>query len=277
MGKIRIQILINNQSTKDIQDRIFQIFKETLKAFEDVYHETDIGDIDSYLDINYTKEVGENKLIGLDLLLDEQDLEQPEEVVQEFLSQLQDCNDILLVLRFSDDFFFRALEDYYKALFMMEMRLREVVTFIFVDTFKSDYFNLLRDLNVKPQKHLGGKEPNEDYYRSHYENEFFFLLFSDYKSLDRIKDLKVDELTRLINSVDSFDDLQMAIANRGIIKEEYKAFLSSIKEDLDYIECLRNCIAHHRSITNSVMENYDAASEKLIKKIDSFWTMVGSK
>ena len=56
-----------------------------------------------------------------------------------------------------------------------------------------------------------------------------------------------------------------------IIKEKYKGLIFSIKEDLKSIEDMRNCIAHNRSFTDTLLENYDKAKPSLDEKIEDFW------
>ena len=55
------------------------------------------------------------------------------------------------------------------------MQLREALSLIFVDTYGEDFYNLLKDADVKPFE-----ESDEDQMEDYYENQFFFLLFSDY-------------------------------------------------------------------------------------------------
>ena len=75
-----------------------------------------------------------------------------------------------------------------------------------------------------------------------------------------------------------YDELRRNIQYRGIIKEKYQDFLAKIKQNLEPIENLRNCIAHNRSIPKSdnykAITDYDRAKELLDESIESFWEIM---
>ena len=166
-------------------------------------------------------------------------------------------------------------QEYAKEIFNLEMRLREILSFIFLDTYKGDYYNLAKETDVKIQPLNKGNKPNEEYYDSHFENEFFFLLFSNYIRLSNLKEIEYSDFIEAFLDADSWGGLQQKIQNRGIIKKEYQDFLAGIKQNLDPIENIRNCIAHNRSIPKSdnykTITDYNKAKKELDESIDTFW------
>lgn len=97
------------------------------------------------------------------------------------------------------------------------------------------------------------------------------MLFSDYIKINELKELKSLDLIKIISNSNYYKDLKQKIQNRGIIKEKYKDFLAGIKEGLNPIEKLRNCIAHNRSFTETIVNNYLEAKENLEHDISEFW------
>jgi hypothetical protein len=166
---------------------------------------------------------------------------------------------------------------YSKEIFDLEMKLREVISFIFLDTYKKDFYNLLKDIDLKTQPRNGNNRSDEEYFKKHFENEFFFLRFSDYIRLNNLKEFKKSDLIEMIINSNKYDDLKQKLQNRGIVKEKYQDFLAGIKQNLDPIEKMRNCIAHNRSSTETVVNNYIKAKENLEQDISEFWDEVKKK
>jgi hypothetical protein len=148
------------------------------------------------------------------------------------------------------------------------MKLREVLSFIFIEVYGQSFYSLLQEVDVK----IATKEvPNEAYYKKHLENEFFFLLFSDYIKLNERKPVKNGILLDLIKQSIDFDSLKNKLTSSPISNEKYHDFLASIKERLDAIDKLRNCVAHNRSIPEDIRGNYNMSKELLLKSISEFW------
>lgn len=98
--------------------------------------------------------------------------------------------------------------------------------------------------------------------------------FSGYIKLNELRHLKDSDLIEMISDSKNYKDLKQKIQNKGISKEKYKDFLTEIKQDLDPIEKVRNCIAHNRSIPSDYCDNYEKAKEKLEDSIHSFWDKI---
>jgi len=82
---------------------------------------------------------------------------------------------------------------------------------------------------------------------SRFENEFFYISFSDYKNLLELRELKEDEKTELLKDSNNFDEWKKRIFERGIKDEPYIDFIESIKQDLQILEDIRNSLMHNRS------------------------------
>jgi hypothetical protein len=196
-------------------------------------------------------------------------------LVHEFGQKLQNNSDIDLVIKYNDESMQIEYQKYAKEIFELEMELREVISFIFLDTYKNDYYNLLKEMIVSIQNLDKKNKPDKYYFKAHFENEFFFLLFSDYININSLKELNHSGLNNLIRDSDSFEDLKRKMQSRGILKEKYQDFIAGIKQDLNPIEKLRNCIAHNRSISERnnyrMIVDYDKAKKALEDLINNFW------
>ena len=50
--------------------------------------------------------------------------------------------------------------------------------------------------------------------------------------------------------------------------------IAGVKQNLEPIENLRNCIAHNRSFSDIVIDNYNEAQENLGNVISDFWERI---
>jgi len=274
--KVDFQIIHSFTDDESLKEKLLLLLKKTFD--ESTTTSTEIGEqpeniedwsIFYWIETEYNHLSNADKYIaGFILDLEEKDLN---EIIQEFGKKLQEDENIDLVLKYGDEGMQVEYQKYAKEIFDLEMRLREVISFIFLDTYKEDWHNLLREIDVKIQPLNKNNKPNGEYYNSHFENEFFFLLFSDYIKLNDLKELKQPDLIEMIINSNEYADLKQKIQNRGIIKNKYQDFLAGIKQNLEPIENLRNGIAHNRSFTDTIIENYAGAKKNLEGTIDKFW------
>ena len=242
------------------------IFDEstTVSTIEEQPPNIEDWSIFNWIETKYNHQSDGDKYIAGFVLDLEEDLE---EITLEFGKKLQEDENIYLVTKYNDEGMQVEHKEYAKTIFVLEMRLREVISFIFLDTYKEDYHNLLKEVDVKIQHNT----PDTEYYNKHFENEFFFLLFSDYIKLNSVIKLDKLDLMKIIIDSNEYADLKQKIQSRGIIKEEYNDFLAGIKQYLEPIENIRNCIAHHRSFSSRMVMNYDRGYNNLDRKINEFW------
>lgn len=112
---------------------------------------------------------------------------------------------IFHVLKLTDPEMHEQHRQYARELFAIEMRLREILSMIFIETFSgADFYSLLSEVEVT----VATKDlPQPDYLRAHAENEFFFLLFSSYVRLNsRKRPTKVEDLIGVIEESSDFED-----------------------------------------------------------------------
>jgi len=281
--KVDFQI-IHSFKPKKLKENLLSLLKETIKESTtiqiEIEEEPEIIEnwsIFDWIEVKYNIHSDDKYIAGFSLDT-ECEVENFKKLTKEFGQKLQSNSGISLVIKYNDEAMMTNYQNYVKEIFELEMKLREAISFIFLDTYKEDYYNLLKDVNVKTQPISQNSQPDENYFKSHFENEFFFLLFSDYTKLDNQKDLEQHDLIDMISDSDSYEDLKQKIQNRGICKKKYQDFLAEIQRNLDPIEKVRNCIAHNRSIErsndNRMIVDYENSIDRLKKSIDDFWVNI---
>jgi hypothetical protein len=79
------------------------------------------------------------------------------------------------------------------------------------------------------------------------ENQFFHLLFSQYVALNKKPEPKaIRDLLEIIRAADNFESLRMEMMRAPIGDEDDAVLLAGLKERVDVIENMRNCVAHNR-------------------------------
>jgi hypothetical protein len=278
--KVDFQI-IHSFKSRELKERLLFLLKETIDEsttiqinIEERPKEIKDWSIFSWIEIKYNYP-SSNKYIAGFSLNTEGDFE---DLADNYGQKLQSNSDIDLVIKYNDEVMAIKYQEYAKEIFDLEMELRDVISFIFLDTYKEDCYNLLKDVNVTTRPLSKNVEPDENHYKSHFENEFFFLNFSGYRKLNELKDLKDPDLIGIILDSNDYEDLEKRILERGIRKERYKDFLAEIKQDLKPIEDLRNCIAHNRSIERNdnykMIVDYENARDRLKQSIYDFWVNI---
>ncbi|MDP3003326.1 MAG: Abi family protein [Bacteroidales bacterium] len=158
--------------------------------------------------------------------------------------------------------------DLYKEIAHLEMQLREIFTYIFYKEYPDTPFNVLSNYLVRQLKDI----PNEEEFKNRMENEFFYLVFSDYISLEKPKEISnIKDISTLLESSDSFETFKEKITKRGITNERHQDFLASLKNNLDTIEKVRNSVAHNRTISERAFGHYEVAKNKLNESFKEFW------
>jgi len=276
--KVNFQIIHSFDDNVNLKENLLSFLKETFDEsttvtieIEEKQDKIEEWSIFDWVEVKYNYLSENNKYIaGFNLEIPEGNMT----IISEFSQKIQDDDNIYLVLKYNDDVTKKEYKNYAKEIYDLEMGLREIISFIFLNTYKEDYYNLLREIKVKVQHLDKNNIPDKEYYESHFENEFFFLLFSDYIKISELKELKYLDLIEIITNSNDYNELKRKIQTRGIVKKEYQDFLAGIKENIDPIENLRNCIAHNRSFTDKIINNYVKVKKILEDKIDNFWDEV---
>ena len=276
----KIQI-IGNQKRK-IQDVLEKAIREVCQSDFD-YNITSL--VTSFYDYEYTHDIitDELILIGIKIYFHDEyfNNEQAKNFLNSVLENIRDHDDIKnIVLFYNSIQFFTADhnldQEYiriYKEVSLIESSLREAVTLIFNVTYPEQYYKTLakHDVNI-----LQSSE-DKDIIKK-FENEFFYLSFSNYKKLTNFKNENLEEfktslIERLKKAV-NFKEFQNQLEQPTFKLEIFEDFLLSIKYSLDPIEKVRNCIMHGRRISNTLHNDYGTAYQALTQKIGDFFQKV---
>lgn len=188
--------------------------------------------------------------------------------IEDFISGIGYNLDAQCIIKYKDTYVKQQYMQYYSEIYDLEMELRKILTYIFNNEYESPYA-LLNDYDLNIPKY---NQKDEEYFSTNYENEFFMLCFSDYIKIcnqqTKIK-TSANDIINLIRSSLSFDELKEKVI-LGIKNKKHLDFLSSIKEDLNSLEEMRNSIMHSRKYPLDI-ESYERSKEQLSKKIESFW------
>jgi len=278
--KVDFQI-IHSFKRRKLKEKLLFLLKETIDEsttisieIEEKPEKIEGWSIFDWVEIKYNYPSGDKYIAGFSLSTEEE----LKDLANDYGQKLQSKTGIIdLVIKYNDEVMAISHQEYAKEIFELEMKLREAISFIFLDTYKEDYYNLLKDIEINIEPIDKKSKPDEDYFKAHFESELFFLNFSAYSKLndtEYLKGLKYTSLIEAIKASNSYDEMKQKIQNRGIRKKKYQDFLARIKENLDPIEKLRNCIAHNRSIerssNNKMIVNYERARDKLKESIGDF-------
>lgn len=195
------------------------------------------------------------------------ELIEPNEAIQAIVTALKGNNE-RHVLKFYDDVMLKENLHYYQEIYTLEMRLRQALSLIYLSVCDDKYYDLLRDDQIQ----IASKDkPKETDLALAVENEFFHLLFSQYVQLNqRRRPTNVADILTLINDMQTYETFRDEITRQPVQDETDGGFLASLKELLDSIEKLRNCVAHNRSSSQRLRGNYIQAKSKLLESLDMF-------
>jgi len=289
--------IIHSFKPKALKEELLSLLKKTIDEsttiqinIEERPKEIKDWSIFDWIEIKYNYPSGNKYIAGFSLvrefdveesdanIKESKDVEESKKLAEEFKrladefgQKLQSNSDIDLIIKYNDEGMQTEHQKHAKEIFELEMELREVISFVFMDIYRDDYFSLLSFQEVKGK---GIKESEkENTFKKGFQNEFFFLNFNQYGELKIPDIVKVSTLNKLFGENTSGSNLKSRILNLGIFKhnDKYKALLGSIKECMQPIEEVRNCIAHNRPLTFDAETNYYDARIKLEKLINNFW------
>lgn len=200
--------------------------------------------------------------------------ERMERLINTFSGAVVGCTDegIEHLLKLNDPQLRCRLRNYGDEIFEIEMKLREALTLIFADTYGEDFYALLKDVGVEP---TGKGAPKPSQMQARYENQFFFLLFSEYIKVNDRKELTLKRVEEYMGRAEAFEELKRMITAEPITEGRYIDFLDKLKKEVNPIENLRNCVAHNRSIPEKAIADYDSAKNRLLAEIDELLNQQG--
>ena len=264
---VTVDYLVVYSEEMDLMEFLTEMLKNALEDVDD--EPPDEEELREHMNIRYTKRREDFLYIcGFSVEFDSAG-ERMSELIDNFSEAVVDCEDkgIRHILKLNDPQLRRTLRAYGDEIFEIEMKLREALSLIFVNTYGDDYYTLLKDVSVEPR---GKKAPQESQMQSQHENQFFFLQFNDYINVNVRKQLNLARIKEYIEQVEDFEGLKRMITTNPITNKPYADFLASLKERVDSIEQLRNCVAHNRSISTRTLDNYKRAKDQLLESIEEF-------
>ena len=215
----------------------------------------------------------QHTIIGFALELPE-NLESIESVIDGFAAELRDAEQGFHVLRFEDPVLRYELSRYSDEIFDLEMKLRRVLSFIYLHAYQNDEdaYNLLWDETVNPINSLRQQQMDRQQQMEFAtENEFFHLYFSDYRDLNKRKNPNPNELIALIQSNEQYEILRNELTRTNTIDDTNDAdLLADLKQHMNPIEAMRNCVAHYRRPSNTITNNYNNTRSALDERLNRY-------
>lgn len=195
-----------------------------------------------------------------------EEIESAEAVVQEFANALPDTLLIFHAVKFEDPFLQDRLATRAKEIFALEMKLRRVLSLIYLVAYQSESpFDLLRKDAVQPTEKLDPKQM-----RAVSGNQFFHLNFGQYAQLNQRKKIETRDLLDIIQDAEKYDAFRAEVLRTPVTNERDREFIGNLREIMDPIEKMRNCVAHNRQPTDRINENYLNARSRLVELLDEY-------
>ena len=276
MVEAKFQVIFNGIS--DFKSKLVESLRETLISN---YYEFDEERLDEFIDIQYNLEIEDKKvLVGFIFEFEKLINVDPNIIVEDYRENLSAQKSIELVLKFYDEILLDFLLSVYPRIFKLEMALREALSLIFIEKYKSDYHNLIKDTTVKPQMDksiLKNTQQKTRVFTKRMENEFFYLLFSDYTKLSQQKDLSHADLFSITERSNSYEEFKNNILDRKLSNPNSLNLISNITPIMQNLEKIRNSIAHNRSLSNNDLNNYEKYIDTINSYVNSFFTELGNQ
>ena len=203
--------------------------------------------------------------IGFNLELSDDD-PCAEELVSAFSSAIQNVPQVHQIVCFENPLLQNALSLLSAEIFSLEMKLRRVLTWIYLHAYQTgDLCDLLCEECVKPTEN-----PDINYMRNVAENQFFYLTFSNYLNLNKRPEPKTTDILKHIRTHEDYDCFRSEILRKPIDDPNDSGILLRIRELLNSIEAMRNCVAHNRHPSNRIRGNYEIANPQLNQILDEY-------
>lgn len=243
---------------------------------DDLYIQIDLRSTIDFIKINLNRVLHSSEsLCFFEINIDETvyDISKYDELIQGFATRLTAQDGFIRLVKFIDEFRLQEYLRYYNEITEIEMKIREVFSYIFYNRYLTDEVDDLNEYVIR----FPAETPKREDYIERLENPFFYFTFNGYKDFFQkpreipfdIKDFK-DLLNKIRNS-DDFEKLKDILEVKGLTDLTHIDFILGVKEDLDSIEKLRNCVAHNRAATQKVVTSYLKSKTKLEQLINDFW------
>jgi hypothetical protein len=245
----------------DIQKTVVE---QLAKALEDNLNDFDDDDVDGMLRVTHRRDANahfdengaalSHAIVGFSVELPDE-VAQVETVVSEFASALSETAPILHVLKFEDPLLQEKIAGWAGEMFDIEMKLRRVLSLIYLGAHQDrDPFNLLADEKIRP---MTEDSPKPSQMRAAAENQFFYLTFGQYINLNQRVDINLNGLLEILQTMTDFETFRAEITRAPVPSEDDSILIAGLKERMDAIEKMRNCVAHNRRPAKTIVENYE--------------------
>jgi len=237
---------------------------------DDLYIQLDLRTTLDLVKINLNKSyLSSENLCFFEIEIDDTtyDLSKYDDFIDGFVSRLKNQTGFIRLIKFIDEIRISDYIKYYQEISEIEMKIREVFSFIFYYKYKATEVDNLEEYEVK----YPAEKPTLKEFEDRNENPFFYFTFTGYYQFDKPKEVAIKEIIPLIQTNEQYDQLRNYLNLRGILEERHIDFLKKIREKLSSIENIRNCIAHNRAIPNRAISNYEKTKPEVLKFIEDFW------
>ena len=102
------------------------------------------------------------------------------------------------------------------------------------------------------------------------ENQFFHLNFSQYINLNKRPQPKLTDILAVIRDSEQYAAFRAEIRRTPIEQEDDVGLLAGLKERMDAVEQMRNCVAHNRRPSTRLIENYNNTLSQLHEMLDNY-------
>jgi len=264
--KISFQIIHNFQSEP------LRIIGEALHLTlqDDLYNEVDLRSALDLIKINIEKTLqSTEKLCFFEIEIDEAiyDLSKYDDFIDGFDSRIKSADDFIRLVKFSDEIRISNYLKYFEEIAEIEMKIREVFSYIFHTKYNTEEVDKLEEYDIK----YPAEKPTKKDFENRNENPFFYFTFTGYYQFDKPKEIPIKEIIPLIQNNEQFEHLRDYLNLRGILEERHIDFLKGIREKLNSIENVRNCVAHNRAIPKRAVLSYEKVKPEVYKFISDFW------
>lgn len=187
------------------------------------------------------------------------------EVIDDFSSALV-AEPIEHALKCEDPLLRSELARYADELFALEMKLRRVLSIIYLYAYpEADPYELLKEETVQP---IAKEKPQKEQMIVAAENQFFHLTFGQYVQLNQRPTIK--DLVSLIRNQATYEAFRDELLRQPVQHEDDAGFLAGLKERMDAIEKMRNAVAHNRRPSTKVTNDYRNALPLVNQALDDY-------
>ena len=197
-----------------------------------------------------------------------------EEIISDFSSSIKAITEVGQLVCFESPLLQKDLTRWGEEIFLLEMKLRRVLSWIYLHAYQNDNpYDLLREEVVQP---MAKEKVVPEQMRAVSENQFFHLTFSNYVELNKRPEIKMGSTIEYIRIHEEYERFRNEILRKPIEDTDDMELLLRIKERLNSIEAMRNCVAHNRHPSKKIKDNYEAASPIIHQALDEYlarWTI----